>query len=206
MNRVTRPRLATRLSGGEGQGADADVGIPVFGVGVGVVAVVLVDPPAVAQSDGQVAVDQADEVVGPFGAEDLPVTGVVADEPDLGEHHRQERGDGELPPGVAHHDEHGPGRGEQPAGDGDLRQVVAGSSLQQAGGLDPAHQIGEVTPAGRHGGAAARRVQDGCAEVIGAATVTSRGPHRDQAGDASPGVQGLFLCAVAVYVATCGLT
>jgi hypothetical protein len=43
-------------------------------------------------------VDQAGQVVGAFGAEDLPVSGVVADEPDLGEHDGQHGGDGQLPP------------------------------------------------------------------------------------------------------------
>ena len=89
MNRV-RPRLARAWRGGERQRADRDVGVLVLVVGVGVVTVVLVDPPAVAQPDGQVAVQQADHVVGPPGPEDLPVPGVVADEPELGEHERQE--------------------------------------------------------------------------------------------------------------------
>ena len=135
------------LPGGERQRADVDIGILVLGVGVGVVAVVLVDPPAVAQPDGQVAVHEADQVVGPLRPEDLPVPGVVADEPDLGEHHRQERGDRELPPRVPEEHERRPPAGQQRAGDGDLRQVVPGPPPQQAGGLDPVQQVREIAPA-----------------------------------------------------------
>ena len=123
-------------------------------VGVGVVAVVLAHPPPVAQPDGQIAVHQTDQVVGPLGPEDLPVAGVMAEEPDLGEHERQEAGHRELPPRVADQYEACPRRGEKPAGHGDLRRVVAGPPLQQAGGLDSAHQFGEVAAARRY---AARR-------------------------------------------------
>jgi hypothetical protein len=55
-----------------------------------------------------------EQVVGAFRAEDLPVSGVVADEPDPGEHHRQDRGDSELPPRIAQQNEGRPRRGEQP--------------------------------------------------------------------------------------------
>ena len=81
-------------------------------IGVRVVAVVLVDPPAVAEPDAEVAAHDPDDVVGPPGAEDLLVPGVVAEEADLGEHHRQERRDSQLPPGVAHqHERRAPGGG-----------------------------------------------------------------------------------------------
>jgi hypothetical protein len=63
-----------------------------------VVAVVLAGPPAVAQSDAQIAEQDARDAAGPPGAEDLPVPGIVSQEPDLGEDHRQERGYRELPP------------------------------------------------------------------------------------------------------------
>jgi hypothetical protein len=55
-------------------------------------AVVPVNPPAVAQPDSQVAEQDAGDVAGPPGAENLPVPGVVAQEPGLGEDHRQEHG------------------------------------------------------------------------------------------------------------------
>jgi hypothetical protein len=63
-----------------------------------VVPVVLADPPAVAQADTEVAEQDAKDVVGPPGAEDLPVPGVVAKEADLSEHDGQERGHRQLPP------------------------------------------------------------------------------------------------------------
>jgi hypothetical protein len=61
-------------------------------------AVVLAGPPAVAQPDAEIANQDAEEVADPPGAGDLPVPGVVAHEPGLGEHDRQERGDRQLPP------------------------------------------------------------------------------------------------------------
>jgi hypothetical protein len=140
------------LPGGERQRTDVEVGVLVLGVGVGVVAVVFVDPPAVAQPDGQIAVQQADQVVGPLGPEDLPVPGVVADERDLGERHRQERGHRELPPRVTQQHEARPTRGQQSTGRGNLGQVVDGSPVEQASGLDLAHQVGEVTAACRRRG------------------------------------------------------
>src|ERR1017187_5044905 len=70
----------------------------VFGRAGGVVRVVLADPPAVAQADTEVAEQDAKDVVGRPGAEDLPVPGVVAKEADLSEHDGQERGHRELPP------------------------------------------------------------------------------------------------------------
>ena len=75
----------------------------------------LADPPAEALPDKQVGADQPNQVVGPPGAEDLPVPGVVAHEGDLGEHHRQVGGGEELPPGVSEEEEGGPSGGEQGA-------------------------------------------------------------------------------------------
>jgi hypothetical protein len=89
-----------------------------------VVAVVLADPPAVAQPDEQVAKDEAGQAVAPPGAEGLPVAGVVAEEADLGEGGRQEDRGGELPPGVPQQQEGCPPRGEQDDGQGGLGGVV----------------------------------------------------------------------------------
>ena len=97
-----------RLRGGEGQHAGGDVRVRALGVGVRVVPVVLADPPAAAQPDAEVAEQDAGDVAGPPGGENLPVPGVVAQEPDLGEDHRQEHGHRQLPPRVAHHGEDGP--------------------------------------------------------------------------------------------------
>jgi hypothetical protein len=72
------------------------------------------------------------------------VSGVVGQEPDLGEHHGQEDGDRELPPRVADQHEGQPAAGQKRRGDGDAPQVVAATTIQQAGRLDPAHQVGVV--------------------------------------------------------------
>ena len=58
------------------------------------------------------------------GAENLPVPGVMAQEPGLGEHHRQEHGHRQLPPRVAHHGKGGPSGRQQPDGDRDLPGAV----------------------------------------------------------------------------------
>jgi hypothetical protein len=63
-------------------------------------AVVLVHPPAAAQPDAKVAEQDAGEVAGPPGAGYLLVPGVVAQEPDLGEDHSQERGGRSISPRI----------------------------------------------------------------------------------------------------------
>ena len=136
--------LGARLAGRERQRADVDVRILFLLVRVGVVAVVLVDPPAVAEPDGQVAVHQPDDVVGALGPEYLLVSGVVADEADLREHTREEDGHHELPPRIAQQDEDRPAGDQQCAGGGDACHVVARPFVQQPGVLDPAQQLGVV--------------------------------------------------------------
>jgi hypothetical protein len=122
-----------RLGGGERQRADADVRVRAFGVGMGVVTVVLIDPPVVAQPDAEVTEQDAKDVAGPPGGEDLPVPGVVAQEAHLGEHHCQEHRHRQLPPRVAHHDEGGPSGGQQHDGGRDLPDVIPATPLQQPG-------------------------------------------------------------------------
>src|SRR5262249_7159419 len=87
-----------RLGRGECQHAHRDVWVCAFSVGVGVMAAVLGDPPAVAEPDAEIAVQNAEDVADLPGAGDLPVPGVVAQEPGLSEHNGQEPGYGQLPP------------------------------------------------------------------------------------------------------------
>jgi len=56
------------------------------------------DPPAVAEPDAQIAEQDAEDVADPPGTGNLPVPGVVAQEPDLCEHDGHERGHPQLPP------------------------------------------------------------------------------------------------------------
>jgi hypothetical protein len=63
-----------------------------------VVPVVLVHPPAVAETHSQVGQCHADDVVGLRGAEDLPVSGVVPEKAELGGDHCEERRHQQLPP------------------------------------------------------------------------------------------------------------
>src|SRR5215216_7218402 len=132
-NQPDQPMLGAGLVGGEGQGGDADVGVQVLVVGVGVVGVVLGDPPAEADPGEQVGVEQAHLVVGAAGAEELAVAGVVAEEGELGEDHRQVGGGEQLPPGVAQDDEGGPAGGEQGQVEADPGRVPAASAVEQAG-------------------------------------------------------------------------
>src|SRR5215211_8656000 len=71
-----QPVLGAGLVGGEGERGDADVGVQVLMVGVAVVGVVLGDPPAEADPNQQVGVEEPDQVVGPPGPEELAVAGV----------------------------------------------------------------------------------------------------------------------------------
>ena len=116
------------LSRGEGDRPATDVGVPASLVGAGVVPVVLSGPPPVAEPDQQVAMDPAEQVAGALGTGDLPVAGVVADEPRLGEHHGQEDCHQQLPPGGPQQEEHGPPGSEQDEVYADLDAVVPGTS------------------------------------------------------------------------------
>ena len=87
------------------------------------------------------AEQDAKDVAGPPGTEYLPVPGVVAQEPDLGEDHCQERSHRQLPPRVACHHEDGPSGRQQPGGDRDLPGVVPRAPLQQPCLLDLPGQL-----------------------------------------------------------------
>lgn len=132
---------------GEGDRTVGDVGVAVDVVGVGVVPVVLGDPPAVAEADQQVRVHAAEQVVDALGAGDLPVSGVVPDEPGLGEHHREEGGGHQLPPRLPDQGERGPAGGHQKQVRADLDGVVARPPLQQPALLHLAGQCGVVAAA-----------------------------------------------------------
>src|SRR4029453_19345485 len=119
--------------------------------------VVLVDPPAVAQPDQQVGVDDADAVVGPPRAEDLPVPGVMAGEAELGEDDPEEPGGEQLPPRLAEEEEDRPPGGEQEPVQPDLRGVVPRPAVEQARLPDPPGQLRVV--AAPTGGRAPRRAR-----------------------------------------------
>ena len=139
--------------------------------------VVLAHPPAVAQPDTQVAEQDAGDVTGPPGAEHLPVPGVMAQKPDLGEDHRQERGHRQLPPRVAHHHEGRPSGRQHPDGDRDLPGVVPRAPLQQPGLLDLPGQLRVL--------AAAARTRPGPAGPARSRPSLLRGWHRELLGGTS---------------------
>src|ERR1700733_9616593 len=97
-----------------------------------VVRVVLGNPPAEAQPDERVPHDEAEQAVTPARAENLVVPRVMADEAQLGEHHPQQRGDGEGRPRVAGVDEQGPPGEEGEDRQGDLPPVIARPAVEQA--------------------------------------------------------------------------
>src|SRR4029453_9691793 len=136
--------LVAGLSGGERQGRDVDVGIQVLVVGVAVGGGGLGAPPAEADPDQQVGMDQADQVVGAAAAEDLPVAGVVADEGDLGADDPQVGGGHKLPPGVLQGDKGCSSGGEQAEVQADLGGVVPVPPIQQTGLLDLPGELGVV--------------------------------------------------------------
>ena len=100
---------------------------------MGMMAVVLGDPPAVAEPNQQVAVNPADRAVRALGAGDLAMPGVVPDEAGLGEHHSQEDRDQHLPPRPPEHGEHSPAGGQQHQVQADLEAVVDRPPPEQAG-------------------------------------------------------------------------
>ena len=71
--------------------------------------------------------------VGALGTRDLAMTSVMADEPRLGEHHRQEHANQQLQPGAAEDAERGPSAGEQDQVDAYLDPVIALMPTQQPG-------------------------------------------------------------------------
>src|SRR5207248_5958977 len=101
------------------------------------------DPPAVAQS-GESTMGESGCIVGLAATEDLLVPGVVADERQLGEHHREERRQEQLPPGIAEVDEGHPAAAEREEVEPDARGVVPPASLEQTGLLDQHGQLGEI--------------------------------------------------------------
>src|SRR5882757_10375311 len=81
--------LGVALAFGEGEQLDVQVGIVVLVIGVGVMAIVLLDPPRIAETD-EPTMKNAHDIVGPQVAEDLPMYGVVSDERKLAKHHGEE--------------------------------------------------------------------------------------------------------------------
>ena len=75
------PVAALDLAGGERDRPAPDVRVAADLVGMGMVAVVLGDPPAVAEPNQQVAVNPADQAVHALGAGDLAMPGVVPMKP-----------------------------------------------------------------------------------------------------------------------------
>ena len=118
-------------------------------LGLAVVGVVLGDPPAEADPDQQVGVDQADQVVGPAAAEDLAVAGVVAEEAELGGHDGEVGGGEQLPPGLAEEEERDPAGGQQGQVQADPGRVPPAPPVQQAGLLELPGQLGVLVPSSR---------------------------------------------------------
>ena len=187
-----QPVPGAGLAVGEGQRGDADVGVQVLVVGVGVVGVVLGDPPAVADPDQQVGVQQADQVVGGSGAGDLAVPGVVADEGELGEHHRQVGGGDQLPPGSPSRTKATHAGGEQDEIQADPGGVPAAPALQQAGLLDLPRQLGVLTPAARPrrrrpgGQLSVKLAMHPPAQLLSTGGENCRRTHRVVRGDSAP--------------------
>lgn len=147
-----QPPGPERLFGGPGEEDGVGGRVVALAVRVCVVPVVVVDPPAVAHPDDEVAQQDARQVGRPPAGEHRTVRDVVAEQRQLAEHQGEQGREGQLPPAGAEHGEPGQERrqrGEQrhaPAG------VVQRPPAQQAGGRDPAVQLGEVAVPGGAGG------------------------------------------------------
>lgn len=133
------------LFGREDGHAPQDVGVELQVVGVVVVPVVVLHPPAEADPEHQVAVDQAeglDELAGPG---DLTVSRVVHEEGELlvpdGE---PDRGQDHLPPGAAGEGQGRPAEGVHQPDHRDPGHVLARAGPHEPGGLDAPGQFAEV--------------------------------------------------------------
>lgn len=141
-----------RLPAGEDQHVGFDVGVLVDVVGVGVVPVVFVVPPAIAQAQQQIRVDESDRSAHRPVAGDLCVARVVAYEgraaAQYGEHRCQEQ----HPPGVADQDDACDDgcQGERVAGNGE--RVPALPTVQESLAFDHAQEWGELTGGSDPGG------------------------------------------------------
>src|SRR6266487_370000 len=178
-------------------------------------AVVLVHPPAVAEADAEIAEQDAEDIVGPPGAKDLAVPGVVAEEADLGEYHGLEYRHGQQPPRIAHQNERDPAGPQQAGGEPDLPDVVAGAAFQQSRLLDLPGQLCVFAAAPGSGLGAVRPWRPGCGRRWHEAGVLPRdgriglrGSHRRTPrlhivaeGDVPPGSGAGRCCAASQVLA-----
>ena len=81
---------AGRVAGREGQRPDRDIRVSALSVRMSVMAIVLADPPAVAEPDTEIADQEAKDIADPPGPGDLLVTSVMAEKAHLREHDREE--------------------------------------------------------------------------------------------------------------------
>ncbi len=108
-----RPHPCFRHGRGEGEHPRVDVRVLALLVGRAVVPVVLVHPPAVAQTGEDARHDAGTPLVPPRRSEDLAVRRVVPEKAELGDGDREDRGHGQLGPGVAEQHEGHPSEGER---------------------------------------------------------------------------------------------
>jgi len=137
--RETGPR--SRGCGGEGQHARTDVGVFAFLVGGVVMLVVFAFPPAVAQPGEQPGQYPGHPRVPSGGDEHLPVRQVVAEETELGGHHREDRRRDQRPPRVAHHEYGHPDQGERDKHRDDPGPIEPVPAARQSLVLDGAGQF-----------------------------------------------------------------
>ena len=107
-----------------------------------VVLVVLGAPPREAQAGERSGEDARRPLVGRRRAKDLPVRGVVAEEPELGHDEPEHRGDEQLPPRVADEHERHAGPGERRHRQPDVPGVGEVATSQQAGVAHLPQQLG----------------------------------------------------------------
>ena len=156
----TQPVAGLELAGSERDRAATDVRITADLVGMGMMAVVLGNPPTVAEPNQKIAVNPADQAVRTLGAGNLAMPGVMPDEAGLGEHHSQEDRDQHLPPRLPEHGERSPADGQQHQVQADLQAVVDRPSPGQPGPFAVRNSCAKSRPgpvAGNAVGTPARR-------------------------------------------------
>src|SRR6185437_10065392 len=110
-------------------------------VRIGVMLVVLLDPPAIADAEQQVAEQYANQGVLPAVGKHLPMPRIMDEEGQLHADHAEEEREEDGEAGLMEAPQEAEAEGEESSGDEELPEIVAGLPLQQASGLDALFQI-----------------------------------------------------------------
>src|SRR5579883_2727474 len=122
---------AERLFLSEGKQGDTDVRVNFQLIGMSVMPVMLIDPPAPAPSQNQIAGDETCQFKQPRTAKNLPVADIMPDKADLGKGKGQKDRIQQLEPGVVENHKAGNAENQQAQRQKKLIRIVGRLRLQQ---------------------------------------------------------------------------